>query len=145
MKLPVIITNFPGGMYYVKNKKSGLIVPSLNVSTLKKAIDEVMPYTDLFMVSLKHFNNKMQQDLTGKKNEEILKNIKLSKKYGIFLQQMYCYKFNLYNEFFIHLIGEAYYFCTPIMTILTYFCNQYSRPPSIKNSKIICKFHSMIK
>jgi len=32
-------------------------------------------------------------------NPQILKNIKLSKKYGIFLQQMYCYKFNLYNEY----------------------------------------------
>lgn len=30
-------------------------------------------------------------------NPEILKNFKLSKKYGLFLQEMYCYKFNLYN------------------------------------------------
>ena len=31
-------------------------------------------------------------------NPEILKNIYLNDKYGIFLQQMYCYKFNLYNK-----------------------------------------------
>jgi beta-1,4-mannosyl-glycoprotein beta-1,4-N-acetylglucosaminyltransferase len=28
-----------------------------------------------------------------------LKNMNLKKKYGIFLQKMYCYKFNLYNEY----------------------------------------------
>ena len=61
MKLPVIITNFPGGMYYVKNKKSGLIVPSLNVSTLKKAIDEII-------------NNK---NLRNKLAAGALRNIKL--------------------------------------------------------------------
>ena len=32
-------------------------------------------------------------------NPKILTNLKLEKKYGIFLQQMYCYKFNLYNEY----------------------------------------------
>ena len=30
---------------------------------------------------------------------KLLKNIELKKKYGIFLQKMYCYKFNLYNEY----------------------------------------------
>ena len=29
---------------------------------------------------------------------EILKDIKLTKKYGIFLQNMYCYKFNIFNQ-----------------------------------------------
>ena len=32
-------------------------------------------------------------------NPKILANLKLKKKYGIFLQQMYCYKFNLYNKY----------------------------------------------
>ena len=31
-------------------------------------------------------------------NPEVLKNFKLLKKYGVFLQKMYCYKFNLYND-----------------------------------------------
>ena len=31
-------------------------------------------------------------------NPKILKDIELNEKYGIFLQQMYCYKFNLYNQ-----------------------------------------------
>jgi len=30
---------------------------------------------------------------------KLLKNIELKKKYGIFLQKMYCYKFNLHNEY----------------------------------------------
>ena len=43
MKLPVIITNnCPGGMYYVKNKISGLIVPGSNISALAKAIDKII-------------------------------------------------------------------------------------------------------
>ena len=32
-------------------------------------------------------------------NPKIFTNFKLEKKFGIFLQQMYCYKFNLYNEY----------------------------------------------
>jgi len=31
-------------------------------------------------------------------NPKILKNLNLKKKYGIFLQKMYCYKFNLFNK-----------------------------------------------
>ena len=31
-------------------------------------------------------------------NPKTLKNLKLKKKYGIFLQKMYCYKFNLFNK-----------------------------------------------
>jgi len=31
-------------------------------------------------------------------NPEVLRNFKLLKKYGVFLQKMYCYKFNLYND-----------------------------------------------
>ena len=32
-------------------------------------------------------------------NPEILKNLKLKKKYGIFLQKMFCYKLNIYNSY----------------------------------------------
>lgn len=43
MKLPVIITNnCPGGMYYVKNKISGLVVPGSNIPALAKAIDKII-------------------------------------------------------------------------------------------------------
>ena len=31
-------------------------------------------------------------------NPEILKNIKLTKKYAIFMQKMYTYKLNIYNQ-----------------------------------------------
>ena len=43
MKLPVIITDrCPGGMYYVKNNLSGLVVSSYNVLALSKAIDKLI-------------------------------------------------------------------------------------------------------
>ncbi len=32
-------------------------------------------------------------------NPKVLENFKLKKKYGIFMQKMYCYKFNLFNQF----------------------------------------------
>ena len=32
-------------------------------------------------------------------NPNILRNLNLKKKYGIFLQKMYCYKFNLFNKY----------------------------------------------
>ena len=32
-------------------------------------------------------------------NPQILKNLNLKMKYGIFLQNMYCYKFNLFNKY----------------------------------------------
>tara|TARA_B100001123_G_C15274571_1_gene1011645 strand:+ start:850 stop:1923 length:1074 start_codon:yes stop_codon:yes gene_type:complete len=42
MKLAVIITNYSGGMYYVKNKISGLVVPGANLPALAKAIDKIV-------------------------------------------------------------------------------------------------------
>ncbi len=43
--------------------------------TSKKLIDDILPYTDLFMVSLKHFDTKKHRWLTGVPNEQILENI----------------------------------------------------------------------
>ncbi len=43
--------------------------------TSRKVIDSIFPYVDLFMVSLKHFNSKIHQKLTGCGNEQILDNI----------------------------------------------------------------------
>jgi len=43
MRLPVIITNScPGGMYYVKNNVSGLVVPGTNIHALKNAINKII-------------------------------------------------------------------------------------------------------
>ncbi len=43
MRLPVIITNScPGGMYYVKNNISGLVVPGANINALKNAINKII-------------------------------------------------------------------------------------------------------
>lgn len=43
--------------------------------TTKEYIDEFVKYTDLFMISLKQFNNAKHIELTGVSNENILKNI----------------------------------------------------------------------
>lgn len=52
--------------------------------TTKEFIDSVLPYTDLFMVSLKHFDSDTHRCLTGVPNEKILENILyLSKKLGV--------------------------------------------------------------
>lgn len=44
--------------------------------TEEYVINAILPYTDLFMISLKHFNNKFHKDLTGVSNDPILRNIK---------------------------------------------------------------------
>jgi pyruvate formate lyase activating enzyme len=47
----------------------------------QETIDKLLPVTDLWMVSLKHFDDKKHKWLTGQSNEPILKNLKyLSKK-----------------------------------------------------------------
>ena len=38
-------------------------------------IDSIIPYTDLFMVSLNHFDTEMHKKLTGVSNKQILDNI----------------------------------------------------------------------
>lgn len=43
--------------------------------TSNKILDSIIPYVDLFMVSLKHFDSHMHKKLTGVGNEEILRNI----------------------------------------------------------------------
>lgn len=43
--------------------------------TNRKVIDSIIPYTDLFMVSLKHFDNEIHKKLTGVGNKQILDNI----------------------------------------------------------------------
>lgn len=49
--------------------------------TTEEVIDKLLPATDLWMVSLKHFDDETHKWLTGQSNVQILKNIKyLSKK-----------------------------------------------------------------
>lgn len=58
-------------------KKSG-INTALDTSlfTTQEFIDRVLPYTDLFMISLKHFDNEKHKCLTGVPNDKILENIR---------------------------------------------------------------------
>lgn len=66
-------------------KKDGINTAlDTSLCTSKKVIDSVLPYVDLFMVSLKHFNSETHKFLTGAPNEKILENIKyLSEKLGL--------------------------------------------------------------
>ena len=51
--------------------------------TTPEILESLIPYVDLFMVSLKHFDSPTHKCLTGVPNEPILKNIELlSKKLG---------------------------------------------------------------
>lgn len=56
--------------------------------TTKKVIDELFGVTDLWMVSLKHFDNRTHQWLTGGPNTQILENVKyLSEKIASFVRK----------------------------------------------------------
>ncbi len=47
-----------------------------NLNTSRDVIDALLPYVDLWMVSLKHINPVKHKELTGVPNEQILENIK---------------------------------------------------------------------
>ncbi len=47
-----------------------------SLHTTKKSINAALPYTDLFMISLKHFDEKTHEFLTGASNRVILENVK---------------------------------------------------------------------
>ena len=67
---------------FLKKCKASGINTTLDTSlfTTSEVIESVAPYTDLFMVSLKHFDSNIHQCLTGVPNERILYNIKLLNK-----------------------------------------------------------------
>jgi len=68
---------------FLKLCKKEKIHTTLDTSffTTKQVIDEVFPYVDLFMISLKHFDTKIHRCLTGVPNEVILENVRyLNKK-----------------------------------------------------------------
>lgn len=44
--------------------------------TTKTVIDKISPFTDLFLISLKHFDDEIHKSLTGVSNKQILKNVK---------------------------------------------------------------------
>jgi len=57
-------------------KKNGInTTVDTSLFTSRKVIDSIIPYTDLFMVSLKHFDTEMHKKLTGVSNKQILDNI----------------------------------------------------------------------
>ncbi len=61
-----------------KLKKAGIhttVDTSLHID--QKLLKPILPYVDLFMVSLKHFDQKIHKQLTGVDNQQILNNLKL--------------------------------------------------------------------
>ena len=80
---PVLQPKFT--LEFLKLCKKAKIHTALDTSlfTSKKVIDSFLPYTDLFMISLKHFDSETHRCLTGVPNEKILENIRyLSEKLG---------------------------------------------------------------
>jgi pyruvate formate lyase activating enzyme len=61
-----------------KAKAAGLhTVVDTGLFTKPAVLKKAMPFVDLFMVSLKHFDNEEHIKLTGKPNKQILKNIQI--------------------------------------------------------------------
>ncbi len=100
-----------------KNRKKKLNFKLINKNFKKKLIYLVLDYPfkkkdnpwqnqayqrDYMLRKLKNIGQNdyvMFSDPDEIPNPKILKNFKLMKKYGIFMQKMYCYKFNLFNHF----------------------------------------------
>ncbi|MBT3865372.1 pyruvate formate lyase-activating protein [Candidatus Peregrinibacteria bacterium] len=58
-------------------KKEGIHVAlDTSLFTSEKVIESVLPYTDLFMISLKHFDSDTHKCMTGVPNERILSNVR---------------------------------------------------------------------
>lgn len=68
-------------------RKTGHIHTTIDTSLFgsRDAIDRLLPVTDLWMVSLKHFDDKVHKWLTGQSNERILDNIKYLSSKGVHL------------------------------------------------------------
>lgn len=67
---------------FLKRCKKEKIHTTLDTSlfTNTKFLDKIIPYTDLFLISLKHFNDEKHKALTSVTNKPILENIEYLKK-----------------------------------------------------------------
>ncbi len=86
--------NFKDKIIYLKLDKP---FPKNNNSWKNQALQR-----EFILEKLNYINSEdyiMFSDPDEIPNPKIFTNFKLEKKFGIFLQQMYCYKFNLYNEY----------------------------------------------
>jgi pyruvate formate lyase activating enzyme len=65
-------------------KKAGIhTTVDTSLLTTRKVIDSIVPYADLFMVSLKHFDSDTHKLLTGVPNEKILENLEYLSGHGV--------------------------------------------------------------
>ncbi len=78
---PILQPDFVSKFFKLCKKEKIHTTIDTSCFTTKKTLDKLMPVTDLWMVSLKHFNEKKHMKLTGVTNKPILENVKyLSKK-----------------------------------------------------------------
>jgi pyruvate formate lyase activating enzyme len=78
---PIIQPNFVEKFFTLCKKENIHTTIDTSCLTTQETLDKLMPVTDLWMISLKHFNEKTHLKLTGQSNKQILENIKyLSRK-----------------------------------------------------------------
>lgn len=73
--------------FFKECKKEGIHTTiDTSLYTVKKILDKLIPVTDLFMVSLKHFNDKIHKWLTSVSNKMILENVRYLSEKGVRLR-----------------------------------------------------------
>lgn len=78
---PIMQPEFTYGFFELCRKNGIHTTIDTSCFTVPCHLDELMPVTDLWMISLKHFNDLKHRELTGATNQPILSNIRyLSKK-----------------------------------------------------------------
>lgn len=77
---PILQPDFTAEFFHLCKKNKIHTVADTSCFTTKKNLDKLLPVTDLFMISLKHFNEKKHLKLTGVSNKPILENIRYLKK-----------------------------------------------------------------
>jgi len=78
---PILQPDFVSKFFKLCKKEGIHTTIDTSCFTTKKNLDKIIPVADLFMISLKHFNEKKHLKLTGVTNKPILENIRyLSKK-----------------------------------------------------------------
>lgn len=77
---PIMQADFVAEFFRLCKKEGIHTTLDTSCFTVKKNLDKLIPVTDLFMTSLKHFDEKKHLKLTGVSNKPILENIRYLKK-----------------------------------------------------------------
>ncbi|MBU1018450.1 MAG: pyruvate formate-lyase-activating protein [Patescibacteria group bacterium] len=76
---PILQPDFTAEFFRLCKKEKIHTTIDTSCFTTKKNLDKLIPVTDLWMISLKHFNEKTHLELTGVTNKPILENIRYLK------------------------------------------------------------------